>query len=242
MAPVHLIEEGEVPPGDPATRPALSGDQAQAAGGLQWVQIDKPGSLGRKQMSQVRSHVMKRYRKEQVQIRKGKLDAPVPGASEATSSTAHQAKALAPELNALAQAFGLDLDLDVDDVSSDSWSAEVNSASLEEDEGDDEETEERRSSGRLGYSPVAGEVYEAPVIYCITCGAPNCALHRSGRTTLSQAAKGKQRLRSGFKPSPQELLGSGRVDPFGAYPVDNAKPYLHELMDHGKSASKSLLL
>lgn len=34
-----------------------------------------------------------------------------------------------------------------------------------------------------------------------------------------------------------ERLGAGRVDPFQSYPVDEASPYLHELMDHGKSSS-----
>lgn len=40
---------------------------------------------------------------------------------------------------------------------------------------------------------------------------------------------------------PVTVLGAGRVDPFGVYPVE-AQPYMHDLLDHCMYGSLTVLL
>jgi hypothetical protein len=89
------------------------------------------------------------------------------------------------------------------------------------------------------YSPSSkqGSAYDAAQPRCPYCGALQTA--RLGtdveRAMYQTATTATVMWRK--KSSPLEPLGAGRVDPFRSYPVDEASPCLHELMDHGKSHS-----
>jgi len=80
----------------------------------------------------------------------------------------------------------------------------------------------------LQHSPQA----EQSQTYCLHCGTSNS----SNNTELSEYYQSliQRKHKSSDLCSPVELLGSGRVDPFLSYPIENIDRPVHELMDHGK--------
>lgn len=236
--PVRPLEDIE----DENSRPTPQSDREgePQSSTLEWVNVDHPETgLNARQLATVRSHVMRRYRQEQEQLRiekEARILSKEQTVIHDTALSMHQSEALKPELNALAQALGLDLETG-DRESPRNIFASVHSRSDKRRRPNTNwKTFKPETSGTLGYSPVPGEEYDAPVIYCIICGSPGCTLHRSsGRNKGRQAMRqGRTPFSSNFEPSPRELLGAGRVNPFvGSYPVDEPKPYVHELMDHG---------
>jgi hypothetical protein len=81
-------------------------------------------------------------------------------------------------------------------------------------------------------------------IYCKACGeevnSPNVS--QKANQVPGNANTERRGFRRLLKPSPLEILGADRVDPFLSYPVEKPDRSLHELMDFSKltffSASK----
>jgi hypothetical protein len=67
-------------------------------------------------------------------------------------------------------------------------------------------------------------------------------LNKRSRQKSMNMILGKQGLRRLLEPSPLEILGAGRIDPFSSYPVEKPDRSLSELMDYGKSPYLYLLL
>jgi hypothetical protein len=238
MSPIQSAQIG-------GSQSAQQQPPGSAEDGLQWVNVNRPGArLDSKQRSSIRSHVMKRYKHEQDQQRKEKrkqlseeeitpLEDSEDDLALDVGHAVHQPEALTPELAALANAFGLDLDEERRFINK---TVSTRSTLDKRRASPTDLPSSTPGSQRLGYSPILGEEYVPPLTYCITCGAPDCMLHRIARQARDKPLTRDMRpsLSSEFRPSPLELLGSGRRDAFDIYPVKDPKPYLHELMDHSK--------
>jgi hypothetical protein len=95
----------------------------------------------------------------------------------------------------------------------------------------------RTSKIFLDYSSRKGLSQNPPRYRCPYCGTLQAEIfivdekQEKGHRSSSESVLWRRELNS----SPLEPFGAGRIDPFQSYPVDECKPYLHELMDHGKS-------
>jgi hypothetical protein len=98
------------------------------------------------------------------------------------------------------------------------------------------------SSNVTSLTSPGDRIQEASRSYCLMCGAPQpLSLRSNERGGTDQSAKNALALVQALSRSdPREALGAGRVDPFQSYPVDNASPYLHKLIDHCKSSNHSI--
>jgi hypothetical protein len=92
----------------------------------------------------------------------------------------------------------------------------------------------------IGHIRKVDEQRKASISYCKACGRPlGGEGHLIQAFQSTQSAKGYSGKNS-TTPSPVEILGAGRVDPFSSYPIKlNGKD--NELLDHCKLSCSRIL-
>ena len=85
--------------------------------------------------------------------------------------------------------------------------------------------------------PTGSDTRSTLVSFCEACIGHGNTLkcnHRAKEKSQNMILE-KHRLQKLLGPSPLEILGAGRVDPFLTYPIENPDSSLPELMDYGES-------
>jgi hypothetical protein len=196
------------------------------------------------QRSNIRSHVMKRYKHNQKRAKQGGTEI-----SCGTRGTIMPAQEL---IN------GEPLEQDNQGLqpragASESYTARPRTNQRQKyplDEGSDHpqwldmssELSMTESSNATSLTSPGDRIQEVSRSYCPMCGAPQPLFWKSNEPGgTDQSAKNAFSLVQTLSRSdPREALGAGRVDPFQSYPVDNASPHLHKLIDHCKSSNHSI--
>jgi hypothetical protein len=196
------------------------------------------------QRSNIRSHVMKRYKHNQRRAKQGSTEI-----SCGTQGTTMPAQELVDDESLEQGNQGLQPRASA----SESYTARPRTNQPQKyplDKGSDHpqwldissELSMLESSNATSLTSLGDRIQEASRSYCPMCGAPQPLFLRSNeRGGTDQSVKNALELVQTLSRSdPREVLGAGRVDPFQSYPVDNASPYLHKLVDHCKSSNHSI--